>query len=107
MRPEEASMPDQERLPLTVGVPREIKVEEHRVAVTPDGVRELASHGVPVLVETGAGVDSSIADDEYRRAGAEIVTADEVWERASLVCKVKEPQPEELGYLRHDLTLFT
>jgi alanine dehydrogenase len=95
-------------MPLTVGVPREIKTEEHRVAITPDGVRELAAHGVTVLVESGAGADSSIADDAYARAGATIVpTAAEVWERAGLVCKVKEPQASEFAHLRPDLTLFT
>jgi alanine dehydrogenase len=95
-------------MPLTVGVPREIKTEEHRVAITPDGVRELAAHGVPVLVESGAGADSSIGDEAYARAGAEVVaSAAEVWERAALVCKVKEPQASEFGHLRPDLTLFT
>lgn len=94
--------------PLVVGVPREIKTDEHRVAITPDGVREMANHGVPVLVEQGAGADSSIADDDYRGAGAEIVArAGEVWERAGLVLKVKEPQAAELAYLRQGLVLFT
>jgi alanine dehydrogenase len=94
--------------PLVVGVPRETKIDEHRVALTPDGVRELESHGAQVLVERGAGVDSAIHDDEFERAGAEIVaTAAEVWERAGLVCKVKEPQPEEYALLRPGLVLFT
>ncbi len=94
--------------PLTVGVPREAKKGEHRVAVTPDGVYELAAHDVPVLIEAGAGDDSSISDDDYRRAGAEIVAdAAAVWERADLVMKVKEPQPEELDLLRPGLVLFT
>lgn len=93
---------------LTVGVPREAKEGEHRVAVTPDGVHELVSHGVPVLVEGGAGEDSSIGDDDYRGAGAEIVEGNAgVWERADLVLKVKEPQPEELELLRPGLVLFT
>ena len=94
--------------PLTVGVPREIKPEEHRVAVTPDGVRELLHVGAQVLVETGAGVDSSIPDEQYRRAGAEIVpTAAEVWARAELICKVKEPLAEEFTHFRPGLVLFT
>ena len=96
------------RAPLTVGVPREIKPEEHRVAITPDGVRELDHHGVTVLIETGAGVDSSITDDDYARAGATIVpSAAEVWERSALVCKVKEPLESEFEFFRNDLTLFT
>lgn len=94
--------------PLVVGVPREIKAEEHRVALTPDGVRELLHGGSRVIVETGAGADSSITDEEYARAGADIAsTATEVWERAGLVCKVKEPLPSEFTHLREDLVLFT
>ena len=94
--------------PLTVGVPREIKPEEHRVAITPDGVRELLHTGVDVLIEAGAGTDSSIPDDDYRRAGATIVpTAAEVWQRAGLVCKVKEPLASEFGHFRPGLVLFT
>lgn len=94
--------------PLTVGVPRELKPEEHRVAVTPDGVRELLHHGVDVVVEAGAGVDSSLPDEHYRRAGATVVDrAAEVWERADLVCKVKEPLAEEWAHFRPGLVLFT
>jgi alanine dehydrogenase len=94
--------------PLIVGVPREIKPEEHRVAITPDGVRELLHAGAEVLIETGAGVDSSIPDDDYRRAGAVVVpTADEVWGRAGLVCKVKEPLETEWAHFRPGLVLFT
>ena len=93
---------------LAVGVPREVKEGEHRVAITPDGVHELAAAGVPVLVEADAGAGSSIADDDYRRAGAEVVAgADAVWERADLVMKVKEPQEEELTKMRPGLVLFT
>ncbi len=94
--------------PLTVGVPREVKDDEHRVALTPDGVRELAVYGGPVLLEAGAGVDSSFPDELYLHAGAEIVaTPEEVWERASMVCKVKEPQPAEFPLMRADQVLFT
>jgi alanine dehydrogenase len=76
--------------------------------MTPDGVLELAHRGVDVLVESGAGVDSSITDDDYRGAGARVVsTAPEVWERADIVCKVKEPQRDEFGLLRDGLVLFT
>jgi len=75
---------------LTVGVPREIKKEEHRVAITPDGVRELLHAGATVLIERGAGSNSSIPDEDYVRSGATIVDAGaEVWERADLICKVK------------------
>jgi alanine dehydrogenase len=93
--------------PLTVGVPTEVKNNENRVAITPDGVRELHQHGVTVLVQAGAGESSSIPDGDYQRAGARVVAdVDEVW-GADLVCKVKEPQADELPRLRDDLVLFT
>jgi alanine dehydrogenase len=93
---------------LVVGIPREVKDGEHRVAITPDGVHELTSHGVTVLVEHDAGADSAITDDEYRAVGGEIVGgAAEVWERAGMVLKVKEPQGDELAMLRPRLVLFT
>jgi alanine dehydrogenase len=95
-------------MPLVVGVPTEVKADERRVAVTPDGVRELEAHGVEVLVQQGAGEGASLRDEAYRAAGAEVVAAaDEVWSRADVVCKVKEPQPDESRHLRPDLTLFT
>ena len=93
---------------LTVGVPREVKDEEHRVAITPDGVSELTHRSVPVLIEHDAGAHSGISDDDYRAAGAEIVPrAEDVWARAGLVLKVKEPQQQEFAHLRPDLVLFT
>ena len=93
---------------LTVGVPREIKEEEHRVAITPDGVRELLHAGATVLIERGAGSNSSIPDEDYVRSGATIVdSAAEVWERADLICKVKEPLASEFEYFRPGLILFT
>ncbi|HKY66804.1 MAG TPA: alanine dehydrogenase [Acidimicrobiales bacterium] len=93
---------------LRVGVPTEIKVDEFRVALTPEGVRELDMHGIDVLVQSGAGAGSGLPDDAYRRAGAEVVdTAGEVWERAELICKVKEPLKEEFAFFRDDLVLFT
>ena len=92
---------------LTVGVPTETKTAEGRVALTPDGVRELERHGVQVYVQAGAGEQSSISDDEYRRAGADIVArAEDAWAQ-QMVVKVKEPQGAELAMLRPDLTLFT
>jgi alanine dehydrogenase len=91
----------------TVGVPREIKTAEHRVAMTPDGVRELERQGIQVFVEAGAGEGASIGDADYRAAGAQIVpTAADAWSQ-QLVVKVKEPKEEEFGFLRPDLTLFT
>jgi alanine dehydrogenase len=93
--------------PLVVGVPRECKEGEHRVAITPDGVHELVVHGVPVVVEHDAGTGSSLSDDDFRAAGAEITGAADVWARADLVLKVKEPQPDELTFLRPGLVLFT
>ncbi len=91
-----------------VGVPAEIKADEYRVAMTPDGVRELHAHGVDVVVESGAGVGASIPDEDYRAAGAEIATtAAEVWERSDIVCKVKEPQPSEYDHFREGQVLFT
>jgi alanine dehydrogenase len=91
----------------TVGVPREVKTAEHRIAMTPDGVRELERHGIDVFVETGGGEGASITDDDYVAAGANIVpTAADAWAQ-QMVVKVKEPKPEEFGYLRPDLTLFT
>jgi alanine dehydrogenase len=94
--------------PLVVGVPTEVKNSEYRVAITPDGVRELSQHGISVLVQAGAGEQSSIADHEFERAGATIVpTAEDAWGQAELVCKVKEPQPEEFPLMRTDLVLFT
>ena len=91
---------------MIVGVPGETKTGENRVAITPDGVRELVAHGHRVLVEAGAGDGSSIGDDDFAGAGAETVTADEAW-GAGLVVKVKEPQAHEVRHLRRDQILFT
>ena len=91
---------------MIVGVPAETKEGEHRVALTPDGVRELCAHGHQVLVEAGAGDGSSFPDADYAGAGAKVVGPDDAW-AAELVVKVKEPQVGELGYLRADLVLFT
>jgi len=95
-------------MPLTVAVPREVKPDERRVALTPDGVRELRAHDVAVVVQAGAGEGAGITDDAYRAAGAEVAaTAEETWARGELVCKVKEPQDSETDLLRDDLVLFT
>jgi alanine dehydrogenase len=89
-------------------VPTEVKNNENRVAITPDGVRELTHRGVTMLVEAGAGSSSSISDQHFAGAGAKIVPdAETVWGEADLVCKVKEPQPEELPLMRKGQVLFT
>lgn len=91
----------------TVGVPKEVKTKEYRVAMTPDGVRELERHGIDVFVETGAGIGASFSDEDYRAAGADIVAAAaDAWSQ-QMVVKVKEPTLEELALLRADLTVFT
>lgn len=93
---------------MKVGIPREVKNHEYRVAITPAGVHELVRHGHQVVVEQNAGVGSSIPDEEYVAAGAEILgTADEVWAAADLLLKVKEPVAEEYHRLRKDQVLFT
>jgi alanine dehydrogenase len=91
-----------------VGIPREVKNHEYRVAITPAGVFELVRHGHEVYVEHDAGVGSSITDDEYVSAGATILsTADDVWATGDLILKVKEPIAEEYGRMRQGQTLFT
>jgi alanine dehydrogenase len=91
-----------------VGVPKEVKNHEYRVAITPVGAHELTEHGHEVFVEKGAGTGSQITDEEYVAAGAKILDgADEVWGTADLVLKVKEPVAEEYHRLRDGLTLFT
>lgn len=93
---------------MRVGVPRELKDNEYRVAITPAGVRELVVHGHSVLIEHEAGVGSSIPDNEFERAGAAIVPdADTVFAESEMVLKVKEPIPEEFHRLREGLILFT
>src|SRR4051794_21019177 len=93
---------------MIVGVPREIKDHETRVGCVPSMVTTLVERGHEVLVESGAGAGSSIPDREYQQAGAMIVSsAAEVWTRAGLIVKVKEPQPSEYSFFRPDLTLFT
>ncbi len=89
-----------------VGIPREIKNNENRVAMTPACVHELTVHGSTVTVETGAGLGSGFTDDDYRAAGAVLGTAAQAW-ASQLVVKVKEPQPAEYAFFRPDLILFT
>jgi alanine dehydrogenase len=91
-----------------VGVPREIKDNERRVSMQPDGITELVHHGHEVIVETGAGGGAGFEDEEYESCGARIVTtADEVFENADLIVKVKEPVPEEYDRFREGQALFT
>lgn len=91
-----------------VGLPKEIKDNERRVAMQPDGVAELVHHGHSVVVEPGAGLGAGFADEEYAAFGAQVAgSADEVFEAADLIVKVKEPQPEEYGMFREGQGLFT
>jgi alanine dehydrogenase len=91
-----------------VGIPREVKDNEFRVAATPEGVRELVDAGHTVLVEEGAGAGSSLPEDRYKRAGAQFVaSADDVWREADMILKVKEPIPAEFDRMREGQILFT
>src|SRR4029077_11899496 len=93
---------------MLVGVPKEIKDNEFRVGMTPATVTELVHHGHSVMVEIGAGLGSGLTDEEYRAAGAAIVNAPgEIFERAEMIVKVKEPQPADRKTLRKGQTLFT
>ncbi|MCW1250476.1 alanine dehydrogenase [Acaricomes phytoseiuli] len=93
---------------MIIGIPKEIKNNEFRVAITASGVHEFTSHGHTVLIERGAGISSSISDEEYAVAGAELIdSADELWARSDMVMKVKEPIADEYHRFRPGLILFT
>ena len=93
---------------MIVGVPKEIKVHESRVAITPEGVSEFVHAGHSVLIQDGAGIASAITNEDFKQAGATIVaTADDVWQKADLVLKVKEPIEPEYLKMRKGQTLFT
>ena len=92
---------------MKIGVVREIKTDEHRVALTPAGARELVRRGHDVVVEAGAGVGSAFGDDAYVAAGARIASVDDTWAEAELLLKVKEPIADEYPRLRDNLALFT
>ncbi len=93
---------------MIIGVPKEIKDDEYRVALTPEGARELVDAGHTVLIEEGAPDGSSLPADRYKRAGAQFVaSADDVWRQADLVLKVKEPLPSEYPSMREGQILFT
>src|SRR5919109_274065 len=92
---------------MKVGVVKEIKADEYRVALTPAGARELVQRGHEVLVEHGAGVGSAFPDVAYERSGARVASVDDVWEQSELLLKVKEPVAAEFERLREGLVLFT
>ena len=93
---------------MIVGIPKEVKDSEYRVAATPEGVRELVHAGHRVVVESGAGIGSALPDDDFVASGAEILTgADDVFAAADMILKVKEPQPEEFDRFREGQVLFT
>jgi alanine dehydrogenase len=92
---------------MRIGVVKERKADEYRVALTPAGALELVRRGHDVLVETGAGEGSAIADAAYAVVGARVIAADEVWSASELLLKVKEPLPDEYLHLREGLVLFT
>jgi alanine dehydrogenase len=92
---------------MIVGVPKEIKADENRVAITPSGVSALVAHGHRVLIERGAGLGSSITEADFRKSGAQIVAKRDLWRRAEMILKVKEPLPGEYRHLREGLLLFT
>src|SRR5262245_93470 len=93
---------------MIVGVPKEIKTDEYRVAMIPVGVEELTRAGHKVIIQAGAGSGSGIADKQYAQHGAEFVaTAEDVWRHADLVVKVKEPLPDEWSLMRPGQTVFT
>ncbi len=92
---------------MRIGVPKEIKADEYRVALTPAGARELLQRGHDVLLEAGAGEGSAFSDETYRAVGATLGSAEDVWRDAELLLKVKEPLPSEYPLLREGLVLFT
>jgi alanine dehydrogenase len=92
---------------MRIGVAKEIKPDEYRVALTPAGALELINRGHEVAVETGAGIGSAFPDEAYERVGAELTSVDGIWDRSEMVLKVKEPIASEYGRLREGLILFT
>src|SRR5215469_1257541 len=93
---------------MKVGVPKEVKNHEYRVAITPSGVHELVRAGHEVYVQQDAGIGSSIPDDDFVAAGATILpSADDIWQAGELILKVKEPVAEEYHRMRKDQVLFT
>lgn len=93
--------------PIRIGVPKEVKIHEGRVGLTPEGARRLVKAGAQVRVQKGAGAISGFADADYREAGAKVASLAEVWNQSDLIVKVKELTPPEFKHLRADLTLFS
>lgn len=92
---------------MIIGVPKEIKNNEYRVAITPSGVREFVKHGHIVLIEKGAGLGSGIKDESYEKAGAKILEKQELFQESDMIYKVKEIFPEEYDLLREGMIIFT
>ena len=93
---------------MNIGVPKEIKTDEARVAIVPSGVAAFVAHGHKVFIEQGAGVGSGIPDAAYREAGAQLVKqAKAVWDRSDMIVKVKEPLGDEIKWMRPGLILYT
>lgn len=93
---------------MIIGVPKEVKIHEYRVGLVPSSVQELTSKGHHVFIESGAGIGAGFTDQEYVDVGASILsTAKEVWEKAELIVKVKEPQTSEYDLIRENQILFT
>jgi alanine dehydrogenase len=93
---------------MRIGVPKEIKAQEDRVAITPAGVAQLLSDGHEILIESKAGLGSGFSDEDYARAGAKVLgQAGRIWQGGEMILKVKEPLPSEYGYFRPDMVLFT
>ena len=93
---------------MIVGVPKEIKAQEHRVGLVPSSVREFVAHGHTVIVESGAGAGINYTDADYEASGAEISkSAKDIFAKADMIIKVKEPQPNECKMLREGQVLFT
>ena len=93
---------------MIVGLPKEVKNNEHRVGLTPDSVKQITESGHEVYVETNCGKEIGFTNDKYEAAGANILnTPSEVYEKSELIVKVKEPMESEIQYLNSDITLFT
>jgi len=93
---------------MIIGIPKEIKPDESRVALIPVGVEEMVKHGHTVIIEKGAGLGSGISDQEYKKAGAKLVNSPkEIYDKAQFIMKVKEPLPEEYHFLKEDQIIFT